>query len=156
MASASVTTSSAQTCLRSFQSTDTNWNSFLRYDSCIHNSLIERCRTFPDPVLVHIPRAALLSDATVNLPLHPDLFQDLRGLHRCRHGPDNAVKLCFSGRQCNQRLLDDATIKNVSDVHHGQLVCCPIRVRVHIQCLRVCLVSEQPSLSRMPLATTCN
>ena len=46
-------------------STDTNWNSFLRYDSCIHNSLIERCRTFPDPVLVHIPRAALLSDAII-------------------------------------------------------------------------------------------
>ena len=46
-------------------STDTNWNSFLRYDSCIHNSLIERCRTFPDPVLMHIPRAALLSDAMV-------------------------------------------------------------------------------------------
>ena len=42
-------------------STDTNWNSFLRYDSCIHNSLIERCRTFPEPVLVQIPRAALLS-----------------------------------------------------------------------------------------------
>ena len=39
--------------------------------------LIERCRTFPDPVLVHIPRAALLSDAMGHLRLHPDLFQDL-------------------------------------------------------------------------------
>ena len=38
---------------------------FFRNDSCIHNSLIERCRTFPDPVLVHIPRVALLSDAMV-------------------------------------------------------------------------------------------
>ena len=46
-------------------STDTNRNSFLQYDYCTHNSLIERCRTFPDPVLVHIPRAALLSDAMV-------------------------------------------------------------------------------------------
>ena len=44
-------------------STGTTWNSFLRYASCIHNSWIDKCRTFPDPVLVHIPRAALLSDA---------------------------------------------------------------------------------------------
>ena len=34
-------------------------NSFLRCASCTHNSLIDKCRTFPDPVLVHIPRAAL-------------------------------------------------------------------------------------------------
>ena len=31
----------------------------------------------------------------------------------------------------------------------GQLICFEIRVCAHIQCLRVCLVYEQPSLSRM-------
>ena len=52
-------------------STDTNRNSFLRYASCIPNSLIEKCRTFPDPVLVQIPRAALLSDAMVTSACTP-------------------------------------------------------------------------------------
>ena len=71
VASVSATTSGALTCVLSFQcrpsfhnmSTDTNWNSCLRHASCIHNSLIERCRTFPD--LVQIPHATLLSDAMV-------------------------------------------------------------------------------------------
>ena len=47
-------------------STDTSWNFFLRYASCIHNSFDRKvCSTFPEPVLVQILRAALLSDAMV-------------------------------------------------------------------------------------------
>ena len=73
-------------------STDTNRNSFLQYGCCTHNSLIERCRTFPDPVLVHIPRAALLSDAMVTSDCIPICSKICEVCFDVRHDPDNAVK----------------------------------------------------------------
>ena len=60
---------------------------------------IHACRTFPNPVLVHIPRAALLSDAIASGSVPKSArFESMSPR-------DNAVKLCLSGGQCNQGLL---------------------------------------------------